>query len=96
MTTLTSLGGRRNVNCSLFTILVDVFGSKAFGKNFRASSINMKEFLRGAVGADTAILQPFVVMLKAKTESRMSRKIATLFPVLYYIFCEKRARSRSA
>lgn len=75
------MSGRKNVSSNFHAGLVSIFQSKEFGKRRNISSLNMEEFLRKVVRADTAFSQQIVAVLEAKTERRRLQKFATLFAV---------------
>lgn len=93
MAASTSLRYGRNVNRSPSTRLVNVFCSKQFGKKFRLSSLNMKEFVRWVVEARSAFSQHCVALLKPKSESGKLQKFAIIFAATDELFCAKRGRA---
>lgn len=96
MISFSSSVGLRNVTCSSLTRFAEIFQSKEFGETFPISFLNVKEFLKWFVDADTASPQQVTVVLGTKTESRSAHKSATVFADADGPFPPKRELSRSA
>lgn len=89
MTATTSPSGRRKVDGSLLTEFVDIFESKKSGEKLQIFVLNMEEFLRGVLGADTVALQPVLAVTKVRAESQRSRKYATHFAAIDHSLLRK-------
>lgn len=89
MTTPTSLRGRTNVSRSLLPKLVGVSESKESDEKFDISALNMRKLLRWVAGTDNASSQQVVAVMRTRTESGGSYKLATIFAVAEELFLSK-------